>query len=101
MQGALFLYITSVLLSKVFLQGTGAVEFFECLLIRTYVFIVSTMNLMMIVTEQPVLSGLFYFMQRTRRKDSNSLYFSPIKETSATKSHHGRILLPIIFFKWS
>lgn len=71
------------------------------LVIRTCVFIVSTMNLMMIVTEQLVLSGLFYFMERTSHKDSNSLYFPPIKETSAAKSHHGRILLPIIFFKWS
>jgi len=38
MQGALFLYITSVLLSKVIFQGTGTAKFYEImfvLVIRT------------------------------------------------------------------
>ena len=47
-----------------------------------------TMNIRMIVIKQHVLSCLFYFMERTSHKDSNSLYFPPIKETTAAKPHH-------------
>lgn len=117
MQGVLFLYITSVLLSKVIFQGTGTVTFHERMLhVRTCTFIVSAaehqlriMNLNdKTVTGQPLWSCLFHFktsldhiynnMYAKSHQDSNSPYFSPIKEMSAAKPHHERMLLPNVFF---
>ena len=119
MQGALFLYITSVLLYKLLFQGTGTVEVYEipCLLVihvRTFEFIVSTtqhqlktMNLnddwtTCVLRFFPTsIRPLTICMERTSYQDSNRLYFSPVKGSSAAKSHHERILPPHVFFNWS
>ena len=117
MQGALFLYITSVLLSKVIFQGTGTVKFCECLLvIRTFRFTFSTTRHQLrtvnlnyncywttcVVRFVPLFkSPLTIYTERTSHQDSNGLYFSPIKETSAAKPCHERMLPPNVFFNWS
>ena len=119
MQGALFLYITSVLLYKLLFQGTGTVEVYEipCLLVihvRTFEFIVSTTQHQLktvnlnddwttcVLRFFPTsIRPLTICMERTSYQDSNRLYFSPVKGSSAAKSHHERILPPHVFFNWS
>jgi len=117
MQGALFLYITSVLLYKLLFQGTGTVKFYEipCLLvIRTFEFIVSTtqhqLKIMNLTDDWTTCvlrfcpnskRPLTVCIERTGLQDSSRLYFSPVKESSVAKSPHERILPPHVFFNWS
>jgi len=107
MQGALFLYITSVLLYKLLFQGTGTVKLWNSIVVSNKnIWIHRQYNPAPIKDNEPywwldnLCSQVFSQFKKTldhmhgKNRSPRFQQILPVKESSVAKSHHERILPP-------